>query len=147
MRRPDLGARNPRAGAGLVLCLLTACAGGMRVVRVTTDVPPEVWLPDRARSYLEDAGFTVSIPENTSNRIQLVGNRDELGVRSVVYVTMTAPPPHPNDGRFFTYFGKAEVRVLRYERGPDGTWLAADPEPLRDLAEQLAAAIGAVAGG
>ena len=135
--------RRPRTGSVLLaLALSSACAAAIQDVHLATDVPAEFWFADAARDYLQVQGFEVSILENNDNHIRMSAARELVDVRSEVYVTMktqhyaglrdTASPLDPF---------KAEIRVLRYLRDPDGGWAPADPEPLRGFAEELAQVI------
>lgn len=139
---------HPSAGSVLVaLILWSACGGTMQAVRLTTQFPPEVWMPDAARAYLEGQGFTVTVLENSEPRIRIYATREGVALRSVVEVTMT----HPYSGtggnvRDPMIPPEAEIRVLRYVRDSDGRWTPTDPEPLRALAEELANVIKTGAG-
>jgi hypothetical protein len=140
--RSPMSRRPSAASALLALVLSSACAAAIQDVHLTSEVPAEFWFPDAARYYLQAQGFEVSVLENNDAHIRVSAARELVDVRSEVYVTMktqhavglrdTSSPLDPF---------KAEIRVLRYLRDPDGGWAAADPEPLRGLAEELAQVI------
>ncbi len=134
--------RQGAASALLALMLSSACGGTMQVLRVTTEPPLEVWLPDPASDYLKAQGFTVSLLENANGRIRISATREVVDVRSVVIVTMqTTFFTGIHDAAGQTYNFKAEIQALRYQRDADGRWSATDPEPLRGLAEEVAQVI------
>jgi hypothetical protein len=132
--------RRPSAASALLaLILWSACGGAMPVLRVTTEPPLEVWLPDPASDYLKAQGFTVSLLENANGRIRISATREVVDVRSVVIVTMqTQFFTGIHDNAAQTHNFKAEIQALRYQRDADGHWSPTDPEPLRGLADELA---------